>query len=173
MDKDAIFHKTAKGQEEVRTRAHRLPARERSLLILVDGRNAVGELLQRTAAFMDGESFLADLLAQGFIERLVVTEGAEVIKADRHSPTPPGEQARQETAEPLAAVKAYAARFVIDHLGPDADTLARRVEECHDREQLIQALERCHEALRLTLGRRQADAFWNGALSLLGGDGNA
>ena len=48
MDASAIYRKTAKGPEEMATCAHRPPARERSLLVLVDGRSTGAQLLAKT-----------------------------------------------------------------------------------------------------------------------------
>lgn len=67
-----IYRKTAKGQTEIETRAHRLAPRFRSLLILVDGR--------RTDADLDklmpqaGQQALDALAEGGFIELISLTD---------------------------------------------------------------------------------------------------
>jgi len=61
-----IYRKTAKGQAEIETRAHRLPPRLRSALILVDGRRS-DEELQRLI-LVQPQQMLQQLDAQGFIE---------------------------------------------------------------------------------------------------------
>ena len=68
MDEKVIYRKTAKGQEEMATRAHRLPARERSVLVLVDGKRTGAELIEKSRHFGDSESFLDRLIETGFIE---------------------------------------------------------------------------------------------------------
>ncbi|MCX7893457.1 MAG: thiosulfate oxidation carrier complex protein SoxZ, partial [Burkholderiales bacterium] len=43
MDRAAVLAKTAKGLEEIRSRAHGVPQKLRTLLIMVDGTATVGE----------------------------------------------------------------------------------------------------------------------------------
>ena len=42
MDRSAVLAKTAKGLEEVKSRAHGLPQKQRTILIMVDGTATVG-----------------------------------------------------------------------------------------------------------------------------------
>ena len=61
-----IYRKTAKGLTEIETRAHRLPPRLRSALILVDGRRDVNDL--KPLIMQQAEETLSSLAEQGFIE---------------------------------------------------------------------------------------------------------
>ena len=61
-----IYRKTAKGLTEIETRAHRLPPRLRSALIVVDGKRDVAEL--RPMILAQPEETLQALAEQGFIE---------------------------------------------------------------------------------------------------------
>lgn len=47
MSSETIYAKTQKGFEEMARRTYRLPARMRSLLIMIDGRLPAGELFAR------------------------------------------------------------------------------------------------------------------------------
>ena len=47
MEATALALKTEKGQEEIRSRAHGLSQKLRTLLIMVDGKSTVGDLLAR------------------------------------------------------------------------------------------------------------------------------
>jgi hypothetical protein len=47
MDRTMVLAKTDKGIEELRDRMHGLPQRLRSVLVVVDGRQSVGALLDR------------------------------------------------------------------------------------------------------------------------------
>ena len=40
-----IYEKTEKGREEIATRLHHLPVRLRSVLVMIDGRRPVSELM--------------------------------------------------------------------------------------------------------------------------------
>ena len=68
MDKSAVLVKTAKGVEEVKSRAHGLAARLRSVLIMVDGNSSVADYMARFGAIPDIEGTLQMLLEQGFVE---------------------------------------------------------------------------------------------------------
>ena len=48
--KTLIFEKTQKGHDEISQRKLHLASRVRTLLLLTDGRQTVGQLLQKTAA---------------------------------------------------------------------------------------------------------------------------
>jgi hypothetical protein len=63
----SVFEKTDKGREEIATRKHQLPARMRSLLVLVDGKHNGEELLNQVSGLgLDAES-LAELLREGYL----------------------------------------------------------------------------------------------------------
>jgi len=63
-----IFDKTDKGREEIATRCHRLAPRLRTLLVLIDGKHNVGDLLKKVAGLGLDEHGIAELLDAGFIQ---------------------------------------------------------------------------------------------------------
>lgn len=67
-----IYRKTAKGQTEIETRAHRLAPRFRSLLILVDGRRSDADLEKLMP--QAGAQALDALVEGGFIELISLTD---------------------------------------------------------------------------------------------------
>jgi len=90
MTPDLRFVKTEKGHEEIRTRAHRLSPKLRSLLVLVDGIKSVGELLAAATALGGGREALDALIQEGFVAAApsgapVAPEPAMAVPAD----TPP------------------------------------------------------------------------------------
>ena len=62
MELRQVFIKTAKGQEEIQTRTHKLPAHLRRVLIMVDGHSTAAEMIGRLAALGDIELDLTCLL---------------------------------------------------------------------------------------------------------------
>jgi hypothetical protein len=62
-----IFDKTDKGREEIATRKYRLAPRQRTLLLLVDGKHGTEELLGKLAGIGVNEQSMAELLDNGFI----------------------------------------------------------------------------------------------------------
>ena len=68
MNKNAIYHKSAKGAEAIATRQHGLGPRQRSLLILIDGKKNFEDLAKLSAMLGDTAQLLDELEAGGFIE---------------------------------------------------------------------------------------------------------
>ena len=177
MDRQAIYRKTAKGQEEMATRAFRLPARERSLLVLVDGKSTGAQLLAKTGHLGDPDAFLEHLIKDGFVE--AVGDGATapatsaapriapVASPASPAPSPAPRPPAVPGAMPREAIN-FARRYLIDTLGPDADALTARLEACRDRREAVAQLEKCRDALQSIAGRRKAEEFWNGVGGRLG-----
>ncbi len=65
---DRIFDKTDKGREEIATRKYRLAPRLRTLLLLIDGKQTTGQLLQKIAGL--DEQSIDELLDGGFIQNI-------------------------------------------------------------------------------------------------------
>lgn len=174
MDKDAIYQKTEKGNHEVATRGHRLPARERSMLILVDGKRSAGTIIAQAMHFGDAEQFFAHLVEEGFIEAVGSTAAtAPAPPAARSAPvaaplaasaTPPiGAPVTGAGIDRMAAfmsAKAFATRYFIDMLGPEADPLTMKIESAKTEGQLILIMEKCRDIIQQTKGRDRAERFW-------------
>lgn len=65
----SIYDKTEKGRDEIATRKNGLPARLRTLLLMVDGNKPASTLLASTAGLGVDEECLNSLVADGFIIR--------------------------------------------------------------------------------------------------------
>lgn len=65
---NTVFDKTDKGREEIATRANHLAARQRTLLLLVDGRRDTIDLMAKVAGLGLDEKALVELLDGGFIQ---------------------------------------------------------------------------------------------------------
>ncbi|WP_438437976.1 hypothetical protein [Hydrogenophilus thermoluteolus] len=94
---DAIFRKTEKGQEEIKTRSAGLNPRQRRILILIDGQKSVSQL-RELAATDDLTHVLSTMEELGLIELVGTVDetGAtqsvdriESITAFRPLPDPP------------------------------------------------------------------------------------
>ena len=146
----AVFRKTPKGDEEIATRACRLSARLRSVLIMVDGKCLGGELLKRASVLGDGEALVGALLDGGFIEAAATTVKAPAAFGDAHR----------------EAVR-FASHYLLDALGPASDAMGARIEACRDPIQLTSLLESVREAIRVGVGKKRADDFWSGVTARL------
>jgi len=67
MDRTIVLVKTDKGIEELQDRRYDLPQRLRSALVVVDGHQSVGTLLERFGEVSGVRVALARLLDQGFV----------------------------------------------------------------------------------------------------------
>jgi hypothetical protein len=159
VDALRILVKTDKGRDEVASRSHGLGPRERSVLILVDGKVSAGLLADKLKHLPRVTEILEQLERDGFIavpeDQPIVTGGAAGGKV----PLDAGGR----------AAVAFARRFVLDTLGPNGDTLAEQLEKCASQQELLGLLEKCRELLRMAAGRRKADEFWSGLGSTVGG----
>jgi hypothetical protein len=159
MDKLAVYQKTTKGRDEIATRAHKLPARERSVLIMVDGRIPLQRILHALRHLAEVEKHFADLIERGFIEPVATSTPATAGKHGKAEPPLSAEHAGQPQAS-LSSAKRFAARFLLDELGPDAETIVLRIEGCDKVEEVRPALEKARELLRAIRGRDSAELFW-------------
>ena len=132
-----VYRKTAKGQAEVETRAHRLVPRLRTALILVDGRREESELLRMIPG--EPEATIKSLIDDGFIEVSAITidrpRGAAARPADAQPTRPPHNQKTFEQHRQASV------RAVNDLLGPLGEAAAMRLERCKTWDELLPALE--------------------------------
>jgi len=158
MDKDTRYRKTGSGVDAIATRQPGLATRQRSLLILVDGRRTAGELAMLTAAFGDTEELLQALLSQGFIEAVDQVHAVPSGPAPLASAPAPLVAA---AAVPLAKARSLASRRLIDLLGPGASELCVKLEATRTAEEFRGTLRRVEGILREVVGSQRATQFVN------------
>lgn len=160
-----IYRKSSKGLSEIETRAHRLPPRLRSALILVDGKRSDADL---NSMVMQPVETLATLLEQGFIEVAGTTAAREAPRpaAPAGTPAAPGAAARPAGAPAAAAAGAEfqelrraAVRALNDLLGPAAEALAMRIEKAKSPDELRPLLVNGAQVIANMRGRSAAEAF--------------
>lgn len=66
-----IFDKTDKGREEIATRHYQLPPRLRTLLVLIDGKETMANLLKKISGLGLNDSSFEELMDKGFIQEIV------------------------------------------------------------------------------------------------------
>jgi hypothetical protein len=144
MDRTDIIIKSAKGEQEIATRANKLPIKHRSVLIMVDGASSEETLLAKIAGMLDGKTILSDLEIQGFIGR----------KAGPN----PVVKAVETNAQPL---NTNAKKFMIDYmyqiLGPEADAFVGRIEKCKTNSDLSGMIVSCRDTI-LGVGKQKRAA---------------
>jgi len=160
-----IYSKTADGQNEIETRARRLSPRARSTLILVDGKRSeaeLGKLVQQA------DDTLQALLEAGLIE-VVATKAAPARETAAAPPVAAPAPASGMAVVEFEATRRDAVRAINDLLGPEAETLALRMERATDADQLRVALERAVAYIANARGGGAAAQFAGKFLSNLQG----
>jgi hypothetical protein len=157
-----IYRKTPKGQAEIETRAHHLPPRLRTPLIMVDGKRSA-EDLRKLIANQPDECLYA-LLEQGFIE-------AVEVATTRPAPTPvarPAPAADAALSAEADALRRQAVRELNDLLGPVAEAIAIKLEGAKTLEQLRHSLGIARDVLANSRGAAAANAFGSKFIEPLG-----
>lgn len=143
MDPEAVLSKTAKGREEIETRAYKLDQRHRMLLITVNGKLTARELVAQFSKSGDVTPLLEQLLREGFVQTAL-------------DPAAQLQHARAEISGTLTAA-----------LGPGGDSITMKIEGMKSLDELRAYLESRRETLDTALGKARADAFWKKVSSLL------
>jgi hypothetical protein len=158
-----LYRKTAKGQTEIETRAHRLLPRLRTALILVDGRRDDSELRKLIPG--DPDETVKSLLEGGFIE----AAGTMPEKPVRLAPAPnaaaspagPSSQPGALAIDPKAFEqhRRGAVRMLNDKAGPMAESVAVKIEKCRNWNELLPALQLAQRAIANAAGSAAAAEF--------------
>lgn len=152
MDLAHIPKKTDKGRLEVLTRAYQVGPRERSVLIMVDGKTPARLLVAKLAFMKKADEILDELCVGGFID----VGGTEDRGLEKTTPVAPMTPLNEE----LRARRQFARDFVIEVLGKDGDYLALRLEGCQSRETLLPLLDECRDHIESAAGEQKAQEFW-------------
>ncbi len=147
MHLSSVFSKTPKGQEEIATRANRLPFRLRAMLIMVDGQRTGHQLLALSASVAEGKPLLTALLDGAFVQE----EVAQAIPESVVRETP------QE--EDISLAKSYAIRSLLELLGSQAGGLIAEIEEVRTADELQQKVGKLRAALRTASDQKKAKQF--------------
>ena len=155
--KNLIYQKSAKGSEAIATRQHGLSPKLRSVLILIDGKRDLQELIRISGMLGDTELLVGQLLDQGCIEAVgKTTQSAGPVSAP--APMSSG-AAAPSSAVSLIEARRYAVRRLIDIVGPNADELCMRIESARSVSDFIAAVARAEAMVREFRGANAASAF--------------
>ncbi len=147
----SAHRKTAKGLSEIETRAHRLPPRLRSALILVDGKRGDDELAK--LILQDPAQAITYLRDEGFIEPVPAPPSA----APRAAPAPVA--AKAPTAPPFEQSRRDAVRALTDVVGPLGEALAIRMERARNAGELKPLIEVAMQVIANTRGQQAAQDY--------------
>jgi hypothetical protein len=151
-----IYRKTAKGQAEIETRAHRLPPRLRGALIMVDGQRSVEDLAKLIPG--DAAASLEQLLADGFIDIFAVLADKPAAAAPVAAPPAPPRKPAPSTGS-LDGLKREAVRYLNDRLGPAAESISMKIERTSSMAELQPLLAQAAQLLRNFGGSSASEPF--------------
>lgn len=152
-----IYRKTAKGLTEIETRAHRLPPRLRSALILVDGRRDVNDL--KPLLMQQAEETLGTLAEQGFIEAVGESAPPPPPAAPPPPPPAPAPKAASSAGTDFDNTRRAAVRALNDLLGPAAESIAMKMEKARNLAELVPLLTQAAQSVAAMRGRAAAEDF--------------
>jgi hypothetical protein len=152
----SVYRKTPKGLSEIETRANRLTPRLRTSLILVDGRRSDEQL--RTMIQVNPDEVLSSLLTDGYIEVIAITPAPRPA-APATAGTATNGHTSGSAPRNLEDVRRQAVRFLNDHLGPSAESVALKIEKSNSWDELKPNLEMAEHFLRAGRGAATARDF--------------
>jgi hypothetical protein len=178
-----IYRKTAKGQTEIETRAHRLSLRLRSALILVDGRRTDDEVRKLMA--QQGDDSLRLLDEQGFVEVIGITQDAprppaaplraaeplrQAAPVAPVAPVAPAAAAAPAvSARDFATTRTQAVRLFTDMVGPMAEALAIKMERARSPDELRPLMQTAQRIIGNARGGQAAADYAQRFLGSAGG----
>jgi hypothetical protein len=151
MEPTALAQKTEKGQEEIRSRAHGLPQKLRTLLIMIDGKSSISQLLSRFPGVAEIEANLRQLIEQGF----VTLGGSGVLSGGGAARSSSGGMVAETREAALSALT----RMVVELAGPAADLVTGDLERARTRADVEAAAKRCAAMIEGMGGAKKAAAF--------------
>lgn len=155
----SVYRKTAKGQSEIETRAHRLTPRQRSALILVDGKRSSEDL--RKLVLQEPDQILGHLLHEGFIE--VIAELASATPAAALAPAAPvaapAEATPRPKSIPFEQTRRDAVHALTDLVGPLGEALAIRMERARHPGELRPLIVVAQQVIANTRGQQAANGY--------------
>lgn len=159
MDSTTVYAKTDLGHEEVATRVRHIPARMRTMLIMVDGRSSAGQLLANHPTPDEARGYLESLLEGGFIAAQTAPAAA--------APASLAAGASATGSANLGEVKQVVTRLLLDFIGPDAEYIAMRIEKITSRDELAAEVDKLGAMLESSVGRVPAARFRESVLPML------
>lgn len=141
-----ILIKSAKGEAEIKAASSSISMKQRSLLVMIDGKLTEGNYLQRLKAIGNVQALIQDLETGGYIERKA---GAPVTV----QPVEP------DTQVLCLEARKYMAEFMYSLMGPEGESMVLRIERCKNNAELADMLNICCETITAMGKPKKADEF--------------
>src|SRR4051794_23830109 len=156
MDTNAVYQKTPKGEDEIKTRNAKLPQKQRTMLILIDGTKTFAQLQAISQRLGITEDYLGALEAQGLIARI----GGAAASVGAEGP--------KDEVQRFSAAQRFMNDTVVNALGMRAFFLTLKIEKCSSRGELAELLDDYAKAITKGQGAESAAVLTDQARELLG-----
>jgi hypothetical protein len=142
MDQIRVFMRTAKGEEEMRSRTYGLSLEARRVLICIDGKSSISKIREKSLGLVNVEQLLASLASQGYIQ---VDETETIVN----------------TKNELIAIAQQV-------LGVDAEKIIGKIRDTPaTREGIEAAVHSCQKIVRLLIDQKKAEELKRMSLDIL------
>lgn len=156
MNPGAVYVRTEKGAEEVAHRSQAVPAKARSLLLLIDGKLTGAQLLDKFAVFPNSAELLQVLEDGG----LIAAQAGAPAPAAAASPSGAAAAPAAAAQPGIAEAKRVIVRTLHDVLGPEADFLTEKIDVAQTAAELRVHAEKYRDML-VDMGKpKKSAAFW-------------
>lgn len=159
---DLVLAKTSKGTREIAQRLFGLDLRLRRVLILVDGKASLGELLRRAAGIPDFLETLKLLIERGFVAP--VDDRAGSADCETTPPLAPDPVQSADARAPQQQLIELARQLLGEHAGR---VVARIESGGAGAAELGMSVDACYKLIRLTIDEKKADDFLRRARRIL------
>jgi hypothetical protein len=170
MKENFIYARTEKGAAEIAQRSQAIPARARSLLMMIDGKTTGAQLLDKLAAFPNSAEFLQLLEDGGYIAPVggPAAGGAPApVAAAVAAPVAKPAAGAEAGGSGIGAAKRFMTRSLHEIFGPDADSLTGKVDKAQTVAELREVALKHKDLIASMASRGKSEAYWRGIEELL------
>ena len=170
MNRTDIVIKTPEGAQELKSRAHKLAPRLRTMLIMIDGSLTAGQLQDAAARLGAPSDFLDTLLAEGLVVARPAPSSSSSMAAPSSAPPSPAGAAQADSteAERFRAAQKFMNDATVEALGFRAFLFTLKLEKCFNRADLLALMDEFHKAIVKGSGEETARVMDARACELLG-----
>ena len=164
-----IVSKTPEGVQELKSRAHKLAPRLRSMLVMIDGGLNVGQLEEAASRLGAPADFIDTLLAEGLVAlKPSAASSASASSAAAHRAVAPAPTLESVEIERFSSTRKFMNDAAVEALGLRAFLFTLKLEKCFNRNDLLALMDEFHNAIVKGSGEETARVLTARARELLG-----
>lgn len=155
-----IFDKTDKGREEIATRKFHLAPKMRTLLVMIDGKQSVDELMQKIGGLGFTPESLNELMSDGFVHQVAAIETPDAAApAPTPGPVPAAPAPMSANANQFQALYHFYTETIKSTIGLRGYGLQLKVEKASSVDELRELRDPYLEAVLKAKGKEMAQSL--------------